>query len=89
LAFVGGGSHPPGGIYVVNADGSKLRRLPHKGFNFTPAWSPDGSRIAFVRYVPKSVFGFQSELYTMASDGTDMPRPLHVIGGSIAWNPVG
>ena len=47
---------PPGrawnGIYVMNADGSRVRRLSPpadeaKGADYSPAWSPAGDRIAF------------------------------------------
>ena len=35
-------------LYVMNADGSSVRRLTeHIGFGGRPAWSPDSSRIAF------------------------------------------
>ena len=35
-------------IYVVNADGSNLRRLTNSDrFDAGPAWSPDGTKIAF------------------------------------------
>jgi Tol biopolymer transport system component len=78
-------------IYVMNADGSNLRRLTDKGLSYNPVWSPDGSRIAFLHNVPMPHrFGSGEELFSMAQDGTDM-RPLRVflLSGSIAWNPVG
>ncbi len=47
IAFV---SDRDGGyqIYLMNADGTDVRQLTHgPGENAKPAWSPDGSQIAF------------------------------------------
>ena len=44
-----------GDIYVMNADGSGLRRLTRTagpGWNAVPIWSPNGRRIAFNRVQP-------------------------------------
>ncbi len=38
-----------GRLYVMDADGSGLRALPHPAALSSPSWSPDGTRIAAVR----------------------------------------
>ncbi len=51
-------------IYTMRADGSDVRGLGAAASG--PAWSPDGSRIAFA-----TEEGDEIALYTMAADGTD------------------
>ena len=99
------------GIYYHNfeietskLDGSDRRRLTqHPLQDLTPAWSPDGSRIAFVRR------GIGRErtshgIYTMAADGSDLraafeftpdlessERPAYDFEGTngLSWSPDG
>jgi Tol biopolymer transport system component len=75
------------GIYVVNVDGSGLRKLT-RNWDETPAWSPDGRRIAFT-----SRRDGNYEVYVMNADGTgqrNLTRNAaddHVhVGG---WSPDG
>jgi Tol biopolymer transport system component len=58
-------------IYVVNADGTNLRRLVPEGDAdaFVPRWSPDGKKIAF-QYSPDR----QWDIYVMNADGTGLQR---------------
>jgi hypothetical protein len=37
------------GVYVARADGSQVRRVSGEGYAAVPTWSPDGSRLAFLR----------------------------------------
>lgn len=75
------GDTPRGRIYVVNADGSGLRQISSGVDDRWPAWSPDGTRIAFVR---------KHQLFTIAADGSDVQRMEGVSPeGTIAWNPLG
>ena len=54
---------PSADLYVVNADGSGLRRLARNGG--APAWSPDGRTIAFLH---------NREVYIVKADGSDERR---------------
>ena len=63
-------------LAVVGLDGQGPRRLTrHPALDSYPAWSPDGTRIAFVsgRDDPDVVHGVVGP-YTMAADGSDVRR---------------
>jgi Tol biopolymer transport system component len=70
IAFVMSGQRNPD-IYTVCPDGSNLRGLTtyppsSSGSNVSPAWSPDGSRIAF-----SSTRTDSSQIYIMGKDGSN------------------
>lgn len=53
-------------IYVMNADGSGVRRVTdYEGWDAHPAWSPDGRRIAF-----DSWRDGDGDIYVMSADGS-------------------
>jgi Tol biopolymer transport system component len=55
-------------LYVVNSDGTGLRRLTtYPAGDRLPAWSPDGQRIAFARGPDQ----FRNEVYVMNADGSN------------------
>lgn len=79
LAFVSLADASPD-IAVVNADGSGFTRLTRPGRELQPAWSPDGSRIAFVAEGDDG----ESRIHVMAADGTDVSR---LTDGPSDWYP--
>jgi TolB protein len=81
-----------GEIYVMDADGRNQTRLTHeRGNDVSPAWSPDGTRIAFAsdRNFP-SQFGVENdEIYSVAPDGSCLTWLTNGAPASAgpAWRP--
>jgi Tol biopolymer transport system component len=73
-------------IYVINANGSGLVQLTKTGHESSPAWSPDGSVIAF-----ESTRDGNSEIYVMRADGSGITRLTHRAANDYdpAWSPDG
>jgi len=42
------------GVYIVNRDGTNVRRVSGGGYAAVPSWSPDGRRLAYVRAEPEN-----------------------------------
>jgi TolB protein len=60
-------------IYVMNADGSQQTRLTaDTAAILEPKWSPDGSRIAFLRLPDYPSWGY--DIYTVNVDGSNERR---------------
>jgi Tol biopolymer transport system component len=81
-----------GGIWTVNPDGSGASPLPNGASDDVgPAWSPDGTKIAFNTNVsPPSVFP-NYEIFTMNANGTGRTRLTNYADqdGGAAWSPDG
>src|SRR5262249_13265216 len=70
---------------LIDADGTKLRRLTTGGGE--PAWSPDGSQLAFIRNNPSTRF---TSLFVIATDGSgERQLPCPVAASEPAWSPDG
>ena len=58
-----------GDIYIMNSDGTNHKRLTtDKGMDWSPAFSPDGSKIAWVNFDKDTSF---TRIWIMNSDGSD------------------
>jgi len=72
-------------LYVADADGTHAVRLTRaRGADYTPTWSPDGTRIAFA-----SNRGGSSAIYVMRADGTHLRRISPAASFTPAWSPDG
>jgi Tol biopolymer transport system component len=76
-----------GDVWVVDADGRHRHQLTRDGSAYEPAWSPDGSRIAFASHTNGTDF----EIYTMAADGTGVVEVTHDRGDDVepSWSSDG
>jgi hypothetical protein len=76
-----GASWDSAALFVVDADGSNLRRVtPSSVQAIGPAWSRDGTRLAFdgfdmvVNAAGTSVLDIKDDIYTIGLDGTGLAR---------------
>lgn len=90
-------------IYVMNADGGRQTRLTWDGTNRqaryrdrdeAPAWSPDGTKIAFASQVARDGIYSSEQIYVMGADGGRQRRLTTTLGDSTfahspAWSPDG
>ena len=101
LAFIAAGRHSAD-LFVTTADGSVTKQLTNDTVqDSAPSWSPDGTRIAFLRRTDPTKAC--AALHTIRPDGTGLtlihdfcnppgqPFPHENYGGTIdlAWSPDG
>jgi Tol biopolymer transport system component len=88
VSFGDGSAGTPFYLYVMDADGTNVQRLTDGRFSdYSPAWSPDSTQIAFVRYGRKG-----AGLFVMNAEGSDVRRvagPGIEVFGAPAWSPDG
>jgi Tol biopolymer transport system component len=75
-------------LYLVDRDGSNLRRLAEQGiYGSEPIWSPDGRAIAYISTVADDV----RELFIMDGNGTNPRQLTHGAANPFfhSWTPDG
>ncbi len=69
-------------IYVMNADGTGVRRVSQGGFNdMSPVWSPDGKWLAFASFRENS-----TDVYIMDTNGGNVKRITTGGGDLPTWS---
>jgi Tol biopolymer transport system component len=88
IVFNRGSNQPESGIYVMNADGSDVRRVTRYGR--WPLWSPDGTKIAYVL----SLSAKPMAVYVVNVDGSGEVKLTDDQGSQdiifdLSWSPDG
>lgn len=87
LVFSAPTAHSDGDLFVINVDGSGLRRLlSTPRLEWPSDWSPNGKKILFTRELPGG-----TDVYSLNADGSNVRRLTHARGEDIGgtWSPDG
>lgn len=87
LVFSAPTARSDGDLFVINADGSGLRRLlATPRLEWPSDWSPNGKKILFTRELLGG-----TDVYSMSADGSNVRRLTHARGEDIGgtWSPDG
>jgi Tol biopolymer transport system component len=79
-------------IYTCNAGGSNVTRLTNDpAWDKQPVWSPDGTKIAFVKdFLFSDINSIGSNIYIMNADGSNVVQLTFTgYAGHPAWSPDG
>jgi TolB protein len=72
-------------IYIMNADGSNQINLTNNSAgDINPDWSPDGTQIAFVRFIEG-----EDTIFLMSANGENQRRLLNITCSHPRWSPDG
>lgn len=75
-------------LYIANTDASEMRQLTsYPGDEYSPSWSPDGSRIVFVRNSDVE----EANIYVIDNDGSDLRQLTQgaEVDAEPTWSPDG
>lgn len=97
IAFMSTRSERNGEIFLMNSDGTRVRRLTkHPQYDTGPVWSPDRQKIAFSSFRDEHRFQGRgpilSEIYLMNSNGTNpinLTQSPKRADASTSWAPNG
>ena len=87
---------PDSDIYVLDLERAALEQVTHTPglYESAPAWSADGTHIAFARWTIQTQFDGKGAVYVINTDGSgerSVLKPRHFASGpwSLAWSPDG
>jgi TolB protein len=78
-----------GNIVILNTATGGRRQLTSDGLSYQPAWSPDGERIAFMRYSVGEDGLPRNSIYVINSDGTGVTQVTGHPSAMPTWSPQG
>ncbi len=95
IAFLVSGSDGGAELFVMDVDGTNQKKLADLDDDVGPAWSPDGTRLAFSDYREDQYGDGDYEIFVVAADGSAGPQQVTrnstiddlILPGFGSWSP--